>query len=84
MRSNPSYAAVKSAVSSRAQLVAEMQAVLREAGEFTSAVGTGLERNARISASTTVELAGNSANAALAAGRRAAAVRAVNSSSQPS
>ena len=51
-----------------------MRAVLREAGEYASGIGSGLERQARISGSTSVELAGNAANAALAAGQRATAV----------
>ena len=57
-------------------LLAEMHAVLREAeqGAAELGIGSGLERQARISGSSKVELAGNAANAALAAGQRAALV----------
>ncbi|KAL7280261.1 hypothetical protein ACG7TL_005174 [Trametes sanguinea] len=48
-----------------------MHAILREAGEYAKGVGSGLERQARISGSTAVELTGNAANAVLAAGQRA-------------
>lgn len=62
--------------SSRSQILSDMRAILRGIGEYTAhGVGTGLERKARISGSTTIKLTGNSATAALAAGRRAATVR---------
>lgn len=58
------------------KLVAKFNEVLRDHdGNPEVAVGTGLERLARISGSTTIKPTGNSANAALAAGQRASTVR---------
>ncbi|PSR82258.1 hypothetical protein PHLCEN_2v6105 [Hermanssonia centrifuga] len=59
--------------SARGKIISEMYAVLRKA-EQGLGVGTGLERQARISGSTVVQLTGNTANAALAAGQRATTV----------
>ncbi len=50
-----------------------MNAVLRESSQGIG-IGTGLERQVRISARNAVETTGNSANAALAAGQRATTV----------
>ncbi|KAJ3002796.1 hypothetical protein NUW54_g5652 [Trametes sanguinea] len=64
-------ASAKPTVSTRGQILSSMHAILREAGEYAKGTGSGLERQARISGSTSVELAGNAANALLAAGQRA-------------
>ncbi len=55
------------------RILAEMHSVLREAEEG-HAIGTGLERQARISGSSTIQTTGNTFNAALTAGQRGTAV----------